>query len=95
MSDKATRGSVCAVLCHDCGAEVDKPSDLMRHECPIGLARSVRLGHAQLSPSRLFALCRGDGVLYNHAMREAGAIVLKTTGQPEDPCATCGWSPNA
>jgi hypothetical protein len=87
-------GAIHSTLCQDCGAELRKPSDLMRHECPIGLAREVRLGKREpLSPSHLHALCRGDGNLFNHAMREAGMIVMKATGKPEDPCSTCGWSP--
>lgn len=96
MADLNLPQSICAVRCHDCGAELRKPSDLMRHRCPIALARQARLSDEPLTvapPNRLFALCRGDGTLYNHAMREAGHIVLKATGEPEDPCETCGWSP--
>ena len=88
--------SVSGVMCHDCGAELRKPSDLMRHKCPIALARAIRLGNDEnVAPSRLFALCRGNGALYNHAMREAGYIVQKATGEPENPCSICGWSPDA
>lgn len=62
----------------------------------IAAARATRLGDQKpVSPSRLYALCRGDGALYNHALREAGYIVEKATGRPEDPCSTCGWSASA
>lgn len=89
-------GAVHAVLCQDCGAELGRPSALMRHKCPIALARQARLAGdpMSLSPSYLYSLCRDDGALYNHAMREAGMIVLKATGEPEDPCSICGWSPS-
>jgi hypothetical protein len=87
--------SVAATTCHDCGAELGKPSDRMRHKCPIALARAARLGREVVSPSRLHALCRGDHELYIHAMCEAGYIVEKATGKPENPCRSCGWSPDA
>lgn len=97
MPSLPRRRSVGHISCQYCGQGWRRPLDAATHECPILIARHARCSDNGLEiapPSLLYRLSRGDGALYNHALREAGHIIKQATGEPEDPCSTCGWSPS-
>jgi hypothetical protein len=68
-----------------------------RAKSGIGLAREARLAGDPVGiapPHRLYALSGGDSERYRHALIEAGHLLDFATGEPEDPCSVCGWSPS-
>ena len=58
----------------------------------IEMAREIRRGVAEHSPSALYAAASGRSDVYRHAMREAGYVVPKESGRAGLVCDICGYN---
>jgi hypothetical protein len=58
----------------------------------IEMAREIRRGVAEHSPSTLYEASLGRKDVYRHAMREAGYVVPKETGRAGIVCDICGYN---